>query len=267
MCIRDRAGGDAAATYRKPPNDPYGWAARSAAFLAEAADALLSAEAKRGGDQDIAGMGKGAAIGAADHLVNRGDMSPIVFDLDDELSYGCVAAAEGCVMACVRALTPEGGTPDEADEATETVANDLFEVLDPVRDGLKRGENALALVRPVQAKLYRDEGDEPIDEIKRPMMAAATALLLPIGGGHYNAGRSVTGAILTLGVALQLVVSLPLAWAIIVLGDAALARAAVRRKNAGEPEPTTGGQVAVGVGLVSAAYALAHLIAGMGIDA
>ena len=196
-----------------------------------------------------------------------GDMSPIVFDLDDELSYGCVAAAEGCVMACVRALTPEGGTPDEADEATETVANDLFEVLDPVRDGLKRGENALALVRPVQAKLYRDEGDEPIDEIKRPMMAAATALLLPIGGGHYNAGRSVTGAILTLGVALQLVVSLPLAWAIIVLGDAALARAAVRRKNAGEPEPTTGGQVAVGVGLVSAAYALAHLIAGMGIDA
>lgn len=262
-----RAGADDATTYRKPPNDPYGWAARAAAFLAEAADALLSAEAKRAGDQDLAGMGKGAAVGVADYIVTRGDMSPLVFDLDDELSYGCVAAAEGCAMACVRALLPEGGSVDEADQATETVANDLFEVLDPVRDGMKRGDDPLALVRPLQAKLYSDEGDEPIDQIKRPMMSAAAAVLVPIGGGHYNAGRTVTGAILTVGVALQLVLPLPLAWAVIVLGDAALARAAVRRKNAGEADPTTGGQAAVGVGLVTLAYALAHLIARIGIGA
>lgn len=258
-----RAGGEDAATYRKPPNDPYGWAARAAAFLAEAADALLSAEAKRGGDQALADVGKGAAVGVGEHVVARGDMSPIVFDLDDDLRYGCVAATEGCVMACVRALLPEGGSPDEADEATETVANDLFEVLDPVRDGLKRGEHPSALTRPVQAKLYGDEGDEPIGEIKRPMMSAVTAVILPIGGGHYSAGRKVTGGILTAGIALQLLVPLPLAWGLIVLGDALLARAAVRHRNAGGDEPTTGAQVAVGVGLVTLAYALAHLLASM----
>ena len=258
------AGGEELATYRKPPNDPYGWAARAAAFLAEAADALLSAEAKRGGDQDLEGLGKGAAIGVPDFIVVRGDMSPMVFDLDDELSYGCVAAAEGCVIACVRALIPEGGGANAADEAAETIANDLFEVLDPVRDGMKRGENTLALVRRVQAKLYSDEGDEPIGEIKRPMMSVVAAVLMPIGGGHYNAGLTVTGAILSVGIALQLVLTMPLAWVLIIIGDAALARRAVRRKNAGEADPSSAEQVFVGAAVVGMAYTVAYLLARTG---
>lgn len=249
--------------YRDRPADPYGWAARAAADLAEAADALMSAEAKRAADRDLAGVGRGAAIGVGEHLISSSSDGggPLVFDAENDLTYGCVVALEESVRACVRALIASASGTQAQAEAAETVANDLFAVIDPVREGMRRGVALAKLVRKVPAKLYADEGSERIPERRRPMMATAAALLIPVGGGHYHARQGYTGAVLTLGIALQLIVPLRLAWVLIVLADAWQSRRAMELHDEGvQIRPVR--QVARGLVIVAVAYALAYALGG-----
>src|SRR5690606_32328311 len=114
------------------------------------------------------------------------------------------------------------------------LADAAFEVLDPVREGLRQGRDPRALVRRVDVLPYVESKD-PVDNPKKPLAAAATALIFPFGGGHYHANHRYVGWMLSAGTVAALALGHGLAIPLMVAADAALAPRAVRRRNRGEP--------------------------------
>lgn len=257
------AGKPEAAGYRDTPPGRREWAAAAAAHAARAAEALLAAEARRNAERDHEGRMRAAGIGAGDQIISRGDFPPLLFTPDDELVAMCVHAAETTVVYAAHALAPLQATGEPLERVEGELSEVVFEVLDPVRRGMRAGQPAAALVRVLAIEPYgataatKNRTDlETIEDIgKKPANAIAAGLLFPLGGAaHLYAGHTTAGAVLMVGGVMALfgvvggVVS-PVAYLTILGADLITAVEAVRQHNEGRI-PTKS---------VQAAYAFAAL--------
>jgi hypothetical protein len=270
LACEQKADNPEGATYRTAPPTSYQWAAHSAALVARAAEAVLCAEARREGDRDLEGRARAAGIGVADHIISRGRFDPLCFDPSDEWTILCVDAAASSIRAAVRCLAPQSPNERALEEIDGELSELTFEVLDPVRTGLRAGRAPDTLVRrvafaPFRSASLREEGDEgKIVLKKRSAMAVAAALLVPFGAGHHYAQHHVTGFVLGFGILVGLFATgaathMVLAPLLLIGADAFLAPGAVRRFNAGEVMPF-GKQLALGVILVASALLLANFL-------
>jgi hypothetical protein len=251
-------GGSDTAGYRSPPASSYASSARAAAHLGRAAEALLGAESLRVGARDAEARARGAGIGAADHIMKQGDFTPLCYDAEDELINGSVFALEASIEASSRALMGDAPTPERVAEVTSELADAVFEVLDPVREGLRRGADPRTLVDGIDVLAYVESKD-PVDNPKKPILAAATAIVFPFGGGHYHANHPYVGFVLTVGTVVAVVFEQWWAVVVIVAADAYLAPHAVRLRNKGEIMRTPN-QIMLGATIVAVAHVIAAVV-------
>jgi hypothetical protein len=258
------AGKVEAAGYRDTPPQKYEWAAAGAACAARSAEALLAAEARRSAERDFEGRIRAAGIGAGDQIISRGEFPPLVFEPDDELMAMCIHGAETAVTYASRALAPLNASGEQLEGVEGELSEVVFDILDPIRTGLREGKSAASLVRVLEIEPYgatsatrARRGDEltTIDDIgKRPLNALLAGLAFPLGGGHLYAGHTTTGAVLLAGGAMMLIGNFVGAlsgfgFLTIMVADLITAPKAVRQRNAGET-PSTTKQLAYGFGAV-----------------
>ena len=135
--------------------------------------------------------------------------------------------------------------------------------LHAVRSALRAGEAAREVVVAIDVSPYKPEGQQASALVapKKPFHGALAALIIPVGGGHHFAEHHHTGTVLTLGILLSFFgstvwPSLLVATVLMVLADAALTPAAVRRRNADETAPVTAqlmlGGLIVGISVLAA---------------
>ncbi len=239
-----------AAGYRDAPPLRFEQAAASAGYAARSAEALLAADVRRIAERDHEGRARAAGIGAGDQIISRGQFPPLTFDPDDELMAMCVYAADNAIRHAARALAPRKATVERLESVEGELSELVFEVLDPVRNGLLAGKQSEALVRTlaiqpyVPTKAMQQHGGAELAPIgalaKKPMTATTIAFFIPCGGmGHFYAGHRTTGAILLAGSMLAFIgwvlgVLSILAWPTIMAADVMMAATATRRYNAGK---------------------------------
>jgi hypothetical protein len=244
----DTIAGDVAAKgYRELHEGSFEWAAAAAAGAARAAEALLVAQARRVAERNTAGQHRPGAMGL-DILVQLEELPPLAFDHEDELSAMCVYAAARSIGFAARALAPPGA-PGEAHRAVELELSEIaFDILDPVREGLREGKAASELVRATDIEVYAPSqatrqklgvDHAPIQIGKKPFHATIASLIVPVGGcGHLFAGATRAGSILFLGGLVGLFgfwggVLSPATWAILLLVDLVMGPRLVRQHHEG----------------------------------
>lgn len=182
--------------YRTAPPERRQWALFAAAQLARAADLLIAADARQQGERDIEGRARAALIGVGEQIISRGDFDVPRFNPDDELMVGTLYGAEGAVQAAVRALAERGAEGEALRDPQETVANLVFEVLDPLREALRGGRLTGAMVRRVQAAAFKADREEDAIPAQKPRLVIWSAgILVPLGGAHFYTGHSQTGLV------------------------------------------------------------------------
>lgn len=191
---------------------------------------------------------RAAGIGAGDQIISRGDFPPMVFEPDDELMAMCVHAAATAVALSTRMLAPEGANDKQLETVEAELSEVVFDILDPVRTGLKRGREPKELVRVLDIEPYGataatkgEPGTElaPIEDLgRRPINAVLAGMIFPLGGAHLYARHTTTGTILLsaglaslIGMYMGLVSGF--AFGTIMVADLATAFRAVRQHNEG----------------------------------